>query len=79
MTDFRRRFLAALTHSGPGYDTRWLPRRGDQVDQWLTERRDRFEQCDAEWDVIDDLLRQYRCHADLDTPLIDRPSKRSTS
>jgi hypothetical protein len=78
VTDFRRRFLAALTHRGPGYDTRWLPRRGDQVDQWLTQRRDHAAD-DTEERILNDLLHQYRHHADLDTPLIDRPSERSTS
>ncbi len=70
MTDLWRRLLAAFTHSGPGYDTTPLPRRGDDFDHWLRDQRDQREQADPIGQhVIDDLLDRYRLHADTGTPL----------
>lgn len=67
MSDFWRRVLAALTHTGPGYDPAPLPYRGDRFDHWL---RDQREQADSiVWHVIDGLLDSYRLHADTRTPL----------
>ena len=67
---FWRRFLRALTHSGPGYDLTPLPRRGDHVEAWLKAQRDQYsEHHDAQWDLIDGLLDEYRLHADTATPL----------
>jgi hypothetical protein len=63
-------FLDALTHSGPSYHPAARPQRGDLVEQWLKSRRDRFsEHHDTQWDVIDNLLDDYRLHADTGTPL----------
>jgi hypothetical protein len=45
------------------------PVRGDHIDQWLRAQRDEFEPCDSQWDVIDNVLDQYRLHADTGTPL----------
>lgn len=40
------------------------PRRGDAVEVWLRARRDEYsEQHDTQWDVIDELLDDYRLHA----------------
>ncbi|MFJ2630911.1 hypothetical protein ACIO6U_02965 [Streptomyces sp. NPDC087422] len=70
-----RRALAALTHSGPGYDLTPLPARGDAVETWLKGQRD--EHCDQygpdpDWYALDAVLNCYRFHADTRTPL-DQP------
>lgn len=67
-----RRLLAALTHSGPSYGQPPLPRRGDPVEAWLRAHRDR--QVDEYgrtrgWHLLDNLLDDYRLHADTGTPL----------
>ena len=70
-----RRFLAAVAHTGPGYDLPHIPRPGDDVEQWLTDRRDqeedRYGRLPA-WYVIDGLLQDHRRHAAVGTPL-DQP------
>lgn len=69
-----RRLLAAVTHSGPGYDLPPLPARGDAVEAWLRAARDvhsdRYGVTPA-WFVLDDLLDLYRLHADTGTPLTE--------
>lgn len=67
-----RRFLDALTRTGPGYQPTPLPARGDAVEAWLRARRD--EHIDRhgrtpEWYALDDALDLYRLHADTGTPL----------
>jgi hypothetical protein len=72
MRAFLHRALASLTHSGPGYDPPVLPARGDTVETWLKAQRDRFEDHYGRlpgWYQIDDVLDQYRLHADTGTPL----------
>jgi len=70
MRAFLRQFLAALTHSGPGYQPTPLPARGDHVETWLKAQRNRFdERHDTDWDVLDHVLDTYRLHADTRTPL----------
>ena len=67
-----RRLLAAITHSGPGYDLPPLPARGDHVEMWLRAQRDRFTDGytrDPQWEAIDAVLDAYRLHADAGTPL----------
>jgi hypothetical protein len=67
-----RRFLAAVTHSGPGYDLPPVPARGDHVEQWLKAQRDRFQDRYGRapaWYTVDAVLDQYRLHADTRTPL----------
>jgi len=47
------------------------PRRGDEVEAWIKRTRDsydRFRWADS-WDALDDLLDDYRLHADTGTPL----------
>lgn len=71
---FLRRLLAALTHSGPGYDLPTLPARGDVVETWLKARRDEYTDGhtrDPQWEAIDDVLNAYRLHADTSTPLTE--------
>lgn len=67
-----RRFLAAVTHSAPGYDPVPRPARGDAVEQWLRTQRD--EHVDGYgptpgWYALDRALNRYRIHADSGTPL----------
>lgn len=67
-----RRLLAAVTHSGPGYDLPPTPARGDAVEAWLRGQRDQFEDHygrQPAWYVLDAALDDYRLHADTGTPL----------
>lgn len=64
-----RRFLAALTHSGPSYQPQPRPHRGDQTEAWLKAQRDQRSAKTDEWVVIDELLDDYRLHADTGTRL----------
>jgi len=47
-----------------------LPRRGDAVEAWLKTQRDRHPR-DSSWWVLDELLDDYRLHADTSTPLAE--------
>jgi hypothetical protein len=68
-----RRLLAAVTHSGPGYDLPPLPRRGDPVEAWLKERCDALLDGNlAPWNAVAAILDDYQLHADTGTPL-DQP------
>lgn len=47
-----------------------IPRRDDQVAAWIKRRRDAYDQQhDVQWDVLDELLDDYRLHADAGVPL----------
>lgn len=49
-----------------------LPARGDAVEAWLRAHRDRYVDSYGRtraWYLFDDLLDQYRLHADTATPL----------
>jgi hypothetical protein len=49
-----------------------VPHRGDDVAEWVKRRRDEYAQHGAssdEWTALDDLLDDYRLHADTGTPL----------
>ncbi len=72
MRTFLRRFLAALTHSGPSYEHQPLPARGDAVEAWLRAHRDREQDRygrSPEWYALDRALGDYRLHAEIGTPL----------
>ncbi|MFJ9771188.1 hypothetical protein ACIRVF_08085 [Kitasatospora sp. NPDC101157] len=45
------------------------PARGDQVEQWLKAKRDRTPARTLAYDLLEDLLDEYRLHADTGTPL----------
>jgi hypothetical protein len=48
------------------------PERHDDVDRWIKRYRDNWERWGgrtAEWYALDDLLDDYRRHADTGTPL----------
>lgn len=45
------------------------PARDDAVATWLRAQRDEWDQSDQEWSVLDNLLDDYRLHADTGTPL----------
>ncbi|MET9222411.1 hypothetical protein ABZX65_27105 [Streptomyces sp. NPDC003300] len=69
MRAFLRRAVASLTHSGPGLPQ---PARGDAFETWLKDQRDKHEDRYGRvpaWYQIDDVLDQYRLHADTRTPL----------
>ena len=44
------------------------PMRGDEVEAWIKRKRDEFSATLAYW-TLDDLLDDYRLHADTGTPL----------
>jgi hypothetical protein len=70
-----RRFLAAVTHSGPGYDPIPLPAPGDHVEAWLRAERDKHEDrfgATPAWYAVDALLNGYRYRADNGIPLNER-------
>lgn len=70
-----RRFLAAVTHSGPGYDLTPLPARGDHVEMWLRAARDAHEDQygpTPAWYAVDALLNAYTYAAATGTPLGQR-------
>ena len=49
---------------------RYRPSRGDDVETWLKRHRDAWTGgTDAAWHAVDDLLEEYRLHADTGTPL----------
>lgn len=70
-----RRLRAALSHPGPGYDTRPdpLPSRHDAVEAWLIAQQDAliddYGYPSPEWFVVDALLGQYQHDADAGLPL----------
>lgn len=45
------------------------PRRGDQFEQWLKQQRDQYHEPNDDWILLNELLDQYRLHADTGTPL----------
>lgn len=49
----------------------YVPRRGDQIETWLTGMRDQFKEGDARWSFLDDLRDEYRALAEDHTPLKD--------
>jgi hypothetical protein len=53
-----------------GRNTYPMPCRGDQVDRWLQAKLDAWTGgTDAIWHLLDDLLKDYRLHADTGTSL----------
>lgn len=46
-----------------------LPRRGDDVEQWLKRERDLCARDNEQWHCLDFMLEDYRLHADTGTPL----------
>jgi hypothetical protein len=61
--------LVGLTHSGPSYEPVPLPRRGDHVDLWLQALRGDHVHDPVAFNLLDQVLDQYRLHADTRTPL----------
>jgi len=47
---------------------RFRPSRNDDVEAWLRRWRDSFHDVE-EWNAINDMLDDYRAHADTGTPL----------
>ena len=47
------------------------PKRGDDVEAWIKNTRDKYDRfsCRWEWTSLDDLLDDYRLHADAGVPL----------
>lgn len=43
--------------------------RGDEVDAWLTRWRDQWEDDEPEYQVLTEVIVDYRLHADTGTPL----------
>jgi hypothetical protein len=55
--------MAVLRKTAP------IPCRGDQFEQWLKTQRDQHREQTDDWILVDELLDQYRLHADTGTPL----------
>jgi hypothetical protein len=55
-----------------------LPRRGDAVETWIKRTRDQFPETAVDWQALDDLLDDYRLHADCGVPLSE-PTPHSTT
>lgn len=50
--------------------TGFIPQRGDAVERWIRQARDRqWGISDPSWDALNDLLDDYRDHADTGTTL----------
>lgn len=45
------------------------PKRDDDVDRWLKKWRDQFTAINSAYQILDDMLDDYRLHADTGTPL----------
>lgn len=45
------------------------PQRGDAIEVWLKSWRDRHQRGFPSWYSLDDVLDDYRIHADTGTPL----------
>ncbi len=45
------------------------PARGDDIEAWITRKRDEHSRTGLAWMAVDDLLESYRLHADTGTPL----------
>jgi hypothetical protein len=55
------------------------PRRGDAVETWLKAQRDEYREQTDDWFHLDELLDQYRLHADTGTPLDQHVCERGTT
>lgn len=65
----RRSTMSVAVQSLPPRPTRFMPKRDDDVARWLKEKwRDNFPD-DEFRQLIDDILDDYREHADTGTPL----------
>jgi hypothetical protein len=66
----------------PQPETQAAPRRGDAVDQWLTAQRNKHGWKGSNdrtlFDALDNVLDQYRLHADTGTPLGDHVCEGTT-
>lgn len=47
----------------------FMPQRGDDVEAWLKRQRDSYPRNTRQWSAIDDLLDDYRLHADTGSRL----------
>lgn len=77
----RRLAFAGIGASQPEPPARHQARRGDDVESWLKRDRDALLADSADWAqqaaaVVDDLLEEYRLHADTGTPLDAEVSER---
>ena len=66
---FWHQFIQHLTHSGPAWQPPFRPQRGDAVEAWLKQQRDRCIGHASTYNAVDGLLDEYRLHADTGTPL----------
>jgi hypothetical protein len=58
-----------ISTGGNAEDPTPLPQRGDAFEQWLKAQRDEWHPQDRQWQLLDDVLDEYRLHADTRTPL----------
>jgi hypothetical protein len=83
-SDYRGSVAGDIADSGAGTDDRApqaspssarrvaatsTPRRGDDTEQWLKHWRDMCGEGGDGWHVLDQVLDDYRLHADTGTPL----------
>jgi hypothetical protein len=70
--DYEERRLAGEARDereAPHPETAFTPRRGDSVEAWLRDWRDQFGHKGPTWVELDNVLDDYRLHADTGTPL----------
>jgi hypothetical protein len=71
--DELRRVADEAQPAGPATDGETRPRRGDAFEAWLKTERDSYGSHAANdremYDILDNLLDQYRLHADMGVPL----------
>jgi hypothetical protein len=60
---------AIMTESNDHLATEHVPCRGNDVEKWIKHFRDSYNRNSGVWIALDDLLDDYRLHADLGAPL----------
>lgn len=57
-------------------DTAHKPERKSDVEKWIKKNRNSYPSRSSKWYALDDLLEDYRLHADTGTPLSETVQER---